>query len=173
MDPEPAIDPNRAPGAAAGADPSAVPADPSGRSVASIPPPEGQWYLPQGADDAPTFDYFSDDRRLISRIISLSVMTILLAVAVTLGAMWFAAPMLETRILLVPRGATSIHPHHLTAATAPSPPATQPATQPTHVATPPPAPDVAPPAPDVAPPALDVASPAPDVAPSTTQASVD
>src|SRR5947208_2920558 len=78
-------------GAAAASDPAAA----DGEHVA---PREGEWYAPQGDDNSPAVDYFSDNRGVVSRTISIAVISVLVVATVSLGAMWFAAPMLETRI---------------------------------------------------------------------------
>ena len=88
--------------AIAAAPPAAAPAGSAAGDGSHIAPPQGEWYAPEGDDNSPAVDYFSDNRGMISRIVSIGVMSVLAVAMVTLMAMWFAAPMLETRIQIPP-----------------------------------------------------------------------
>jgi len=105
---------------AAPAPADAAPAGSTAADGAHAAPPQGEWYAPQGDDNSPAVDYFADNRGLVSRILSLGVISVLIVAMVTMAAMWFAAPMLETRIQ-IPPGRPRVARQHSTTAPATAP----------------------------------------------------
>jgi len=65
-------------------------------------PRDGEWYAPEGDDNTPGVDYFSDNRGYLGRFVSLAVLSVLVVTVFALAGTWFAAPLLETRIQFAP-----------------------------------------------------------------------